>query len=102
MLLGEPVKPVEHEAFIDSLIARNVVLLGGPLGATPPTAPGVWAAYVVSCVSLDEAQAVVAADPLVTDGRAAASIVPWELVAINIAAVSPELVVTPDDIRPGQ
>lgn len=102
VLLGEPGQPAgDHEAFIDSLIARNAVLLGGPFAEPIASAPGVWAAYVLSCGSLDEARAIVATDPLVTEGRAATSITPWELVAINIAAVRPDLVVTPDDIRPG-
>lgn len=96
---GQPEGPVDHEAFIDSLIARNAVLLGGALAEPPASAPGVWAAYVLSCGSLDEARAIVATDPLITDAGVTATVTPWELVAVNPAAVSPELVVTPEDIR---
>ena len=59
---------VDHEPFVDSLIKQNVILLGGPLQASPES--GIWAAYILSCPSRDDAQAIVARDPLVVHGLA--------------------------------
>lgn len=101
VLLHEPSdKPdveVDHESFVDSLIKSNVVLLGGPLPTS--SEPGIWAAYVLVCASHDDAQAIVARDPLVTAGLAVATVTPWDVVAINTAAIAHELAITPDDPR---
>jgi hypothetical protein len=78
----------EHEPFIDSLIRRNAVLLGGH--------SGVRAAYLLRCETLSEARAIAAEDPAATAGRV--SVWPWELVAINTAAIDEQLIVTPEDI----
>jgi hypothetical protein len=103
VLLHEPPErpevDVDHEAFVDSLIRSNLILLGGPLRSSPE--PGIWAAYVLSCPTPDVAQAVVATDPLVTHGLAVPTVTTWELVAINPAAITVELAVTPDDPRLG-
>src|ERR1700722_20782192 len=84
-----PSVEVDHESFVDSLIKRNAILLGGPLPASPE--PGIWAAYVLSCPSRSDAQAIVASDPLVVHGLAIPTITAWDLVAINIAAIADEL-----------
>jgi uncharacterized protein YciI len=101
VLLHEPAHQadieVDHESFVDSLIKRNVILLGGPLPAS--SEPGVWAAYVLSCPSHYDAQAIVASDPLVMAGLAIPTVTPWDLVAINTAAIADELAITPHDPR---
>ena len=101
VLLHEPTdKPdieVDHESFVDSLIKRNVILLGGRLPASPD--PGIWAAYVLSCASYDDAVEIVASDPLVTHGLAIPTITTWDLVAINTGAIADELAITPFDPR---
>ncbi len=58
----------DHEPFIDSLIARHAILLGGTFDEPP--LPGLSAAYVLRCASDEEARAIVAADPLVAAGVA--------------------------------
>ncbi|MGY1836263.1 YciI family protein [Blastococcus sp. SYSU DS0510] len=82
---GEAPLP-DHEAFVDSLVDRQLVLLGGPLGEGD-------AAYVLRCASLDEARDVVAADPLVTSGACTAAVTPWDLVGVDLRLVDPDLVV---------
>jgi hypothetical protein len=84
----------EHEPFIDSLIRRNAVLLGGHFPQS--LQPGVRAAYLLRCETLSEARAIAAEDPAATAGRV--SVWPWELVAINTAAIDEQLIVTPEDI----
>jgi uncharacterized protein YciI len=81
-----PAQPPDHEPFVDSLVERGLVLLGGPLE------PG-GAAYVLRCGSLAEARAVVAEDPLVTSGAVTATVAPWDLVGIDPRLVDPDLVV---------
>jgi uncharacterized protein YciI len=93
----EPAGEVDHESFVDSLIKRNVILLGGPLPTSPE--PGIWAAYVLACSSHDDAQAIVATDPLVTQGLAIPTISTWHLVAINTGAIAAELAINPNDPR---
>ena len=56
---------VDHEPFIDSLIAEHLVLLGGDL---VDAYQGVRGAYVLCCDDLAAAEAIVATDPLVTSG----------------------------------
>jgi uncharacterized protein YciI len=101
VLLHEPASvpdiEVDHESFVDSLVKRNVILLGGPLPAS--SEPGIWAGYVLSCASRGDAQAIVASDPLVTHGLAVATVTTWDLVAINTAAIASELAITPDDVE---
>jgi uncharacterized protein YciI len=75
----------DHEPFIDSLIERHQVLLGGRLTRPSVLAPA--AAYVLRCGSLVEAEQLAAADPLVSQGLAAPTVTEWELVAIDLLAV---------------
>jgi uncharacterized protein YciI len=84
-----PDHAVDHEPFIDSLIARNVILLGG--GFDDPPRPGIGAAYVLRHDSLAEAEATVATDPLVRSGAVIATVTAWDLVGINAAAIDPDL-----------
>jgi uncharacterized protein YciI len=79
--------PPEHEPFIDALIERELVLLGGPLGS------GGAAAYVLRCGSLADARAVVAEDPLVRSGAMTATISGWELLGVDVRLIDPGLVV---------
>jgi uncharacterized protein YciI len=85
--------PEDHEQFVDSLIARNVILLGGRFST--PLDRDVSLAYVLRCDSQQAAEAIVNADPLVRSGRADPTITNWILVAINTAAIDDGLVVTP-------
>jgi uncharacterized protein YciI len=89
--------PPDHEPFVDSLVARNLVLLGGDL---VPSAGGAEAAYVLSCASLEDARKLVAEDPLVSSSSMRAEIVEWELVGVNPQAIEPSLHLVPDDVRP--
>ena len=85
----------DHEPFVDWLLARNLVLLGGEL-APPPL--GVEAAYVLSCSSYDQALDLVAREPRVSSGCMRADVVEWQLVGVNPDAVERELVLRPDDV----
>jgi uncharacterized protein YciI len=82
-------RSADHEPFIDSLIARNTILLGG--GFLDPPRPGIGAAYVLHCAGHAEAAAIVATDPLVRIGAVTATISAWDLVGINTAAIDPDL-----------
>jgi hypothetical protein len=82
---AETAGEIDHEPFIDSLVERNLVLLGG--GFTEPPLDGVAAAYVLRCGTRTEAEAVVATDPLVASGACTATVTGWDLVGINTAAV---------------
>jgi uncharacterized protein YciI len=86
----------DHDPYIDDLIARNRVLLGGPFEDAPP--PGVFAAYVLRCDSMDDARAIVATDPLVTSGQVSATIHGWRLVGVNTDAIDDGLIILPSDI----
>jgi hypothetical protein len=81
----------EHEPFIDSLIDRQLVLLGGPIGDGDTVA-----GYVLRCDSLDDARAVVATDPLVASGACAATLARWDLAGIDRRLIDPDLVVVDD------
>jgi YCII-related domain len=89
------VEPPDHEPFVDSLVARNLVLLGGVL---EPPLGGADGAYVLSCASIDEARRLAAEDPLVSSGSTRADVVEWQLVGINPEAVDPALELRPGDI----
>jgi uncharacterized protein YciI len=77
-----------HEDFIDSLIARNLVLLGGPFGGRVGDAT---AAYVLHCDSLSAAREIAADDPLAVAGAVPLEFVEWQLVGIDPAAIEPSL-----------
>jgi uncharacterized protein YciI len=93
---GEPRTEADHEPFIDSLIARNRVLLGGRF--PQPFQADVWAAYVLRCDTQNDAQAIARADPLAATRTV--SVLPWDLVAINTGAIDEDLLVTPQDVPP--
>jgi uncharacterized protein YciI len=89
---GGDVEEGAHEEFVDSLIARNLVLLGGELELGTA-----FAAYVLRA-SLADAESIVAEDPLVVAGVAQPRFVPWELVGVNPDAIDEVLIVRPGDI----
>jgi hypothetical protein len=60
----------DHEPFVDSLVAKHLVLLVGDLVGS---GQGVRAAYVLRCDDLATAEAIVATDPLVTSDPNATS-----------------------------
>ena len=84
-----------HRAFIDGLIKQNRILLGGAFGAPAGDAE---AAYVLRSSSVDEARAIVTADPLVRHGVCRADCVEWQLVGINPDAIDDAVIVRPRDI----
>jgi len=79
---------VDHEPFIDSLVAEHLVLLGGDL---IDSEQGVRAAYVLRCDDLATAEAIVARDPLVTSGVMRPQLAEWQLVGIDLGAVDDRL-----------
>ena len=84
-----------HEAFISSLIKRNVVLLGG---ASAEAVGDAYAAYVLRCSDIEEARAVAAQDPFVTHDVVRPECVEWTLVGINPNAIDASAVVRPEDV----
>jgi uncharacterized protein YciI len=86
----------EHEQFIDSLIERNLVLLGGAFAAPVGDAN---AAYLLRCGSVEEARAIAAEDPYVRGQVASPECVEWELVGINPDAIDPDAVFRPQDVK---
>ena len=79
---------VDHEPFIDSLIAEHLVLLGGDLVDADQ---GVRGAYVLRCDDLAAAEAIVATDPLVTSSVMRPRLAEWQLVGIALGAVDRHL-----------
>ena len=92
----KPLHEEAHERFIDSLIERNLVLLGG--GFAEATVGGADGAYLLRCGSLEEAHELVATDPYVSNDVARASPVVWELVGINTDAIDAAVVLRPEDL----
>lgn len=84
----------QHEAFIDGLIRRNEILLGGNLLPRE----GLSAAYLLACDSRERAEEVVRLDPYVQEGVFRPKILEWNLVAINPEAVEPSLALRPKDV----
>jgi hypothetical protein len=82
-----------HEAFVTSLIRRNLVLLGGDFGTA---VDGVHAAYVLRCASIDEALGLAAEDPAFAGGVFEPHAVEWHLVGVNPDAI--DETVTPRDV----
>jgi hypothetical protein len=78
----------DHEPFIDSLVAKHLVLLGGDLVGS---GQGVRAAYVLRCDDLATAEAIVATDPLVTSGEMRPQLAEWQLVGIDLGAIDDNL-----------
>jgi uncharacterized protein YciI len=79
----------DHEPFVDALIERHQILLGGRLTASSVGSP--IAAYVLRCESLIEAERLAAADPLVSQGCAMPIVAEWELVALDLLAIEDTL-----------
>jgi hypothetical protein len=79
---------VDHEPFIDSLVAEHLVLLGGDLADSEQ---GMRAAYVLRCDDLAAGESIVATDPLVTSGVMRPELAEWQLVGIDLAAVDDDL-----------
>jgi uncharacterized protein YciI len=79
-----------HERFIDSLIARHLVLLRGSFAGRVGSAT---AAYVLRCDSVRAAREIAAADPVAAAGAATLEFVEWHLVGIDPEAIDPSLVV---------
>lgn len=84
-----PTDVPDHEPFIDLLISRHAVLLGGPF--EPEPVAGTSAGYVLRCSDLAEAEQIVAGDPLVSSGAYLPSIVAWDLVGIDPEAIDSDL-----------
>ena len=84
----------DHRKFVDSLIRRNLILLGGGLTG----AADLQAAYVLRAAGAEEAAAVAADDPFVRHGVVEPVPLPWELVGINPEAIDPASVVTPAEV----
>jgi uncharacterized protein YciI len=84
-----------HVRFIDSLIERNLVLLGGGFAEAVDDAD---AAYVLRCGSVEEAREIVATDPFVINDVARPEPVVWELVGINPDAIDAAAVLRPEDV----
>jgi uncharacterized protein YciI len=84
-----------HEQFIDSLIERNLVLLGGGFAESIDDAD---AAYLLRCSGVEEARRIAAADPYVVHDVVRPEPVVWELVGINPDAIDEAAVLRPEDI----
>jgi uncharacterized protein YciI len=90
----EALHALDHRDFIGSLIARNLVLLGGALGEV---LDGIHAAYVLRCGGIEEARRIAAEDPLVLHGVMRPVCVEWELVGVNPAAIEPTALIRPTE-----
>ena len=75
-----------HVAFIETMEASNVVLLGGEFEAT---VEGAEAAYLLHVASSAEAESWARKDPLVKYGVYRSRIVKWNLVGIARNAIAP-------------
>lgn len=86
----EPKHADAHVRFIDSLIERKLVFLGGDFG---PAVNGIGGAYLLRCSSLDEARELAVADPYAVHGVCEAERVEWHLVGIDPDLIDSNLVV---------
>lgn len=84
----EPQHAAAHVRFIDSLIERRLVFLGGDFSRP---VEGIAAAYVLRCDSIAEAAAIAAEDPYAVHGIYAAETVEWDLVGIDPSLIDPKL-----------
>jgi uncharacterized protein YciI len=91
----EPLHTAEHERFIDWLIERNLVLLGG--GFAQPIGDSA-AGYVLRCESVDAARRLAESDPYVVHRVLQAELAEWALVGINPEAIDASSVVRPGDV----
>jgi uncharacterized protein YciI len=84
----------EHEHFVDSMVARNLVLLGGEFDEKVGAS---YAAYVLAADGTAAAMAIAADDPLVRHGHVSPHVVEWCLIGINRRAIAPEQWLEPTD-----
>lgn len=83
-----------HMANIQRLATAGKILVAGPF-----MDGGDWRGiFIFKCANLDEAQALVASDPLIKDGRLKAEIHPWLTMKGNIR--DPEFPTPPDQQTP--
>ena len=85
----EPRHAEAHVAFIESLIERRLVFLGGDFSEP---VDGIAAAYLLRCGSIQEASAIAAADPYSLHGVYDTETVEWLLVAIDPGLIDSKLV----------
>lgn len=84
--VAEPQHRAAHIAFIETMEAAHVVLLGGEFGAP---IDGAQAAYLLHVSSQLEAERWAATDPLIVKQVFRARVVAWHLVGIATAAIDP-------------
>jgi len=77
-----------HVAFIDSMVALDVVLLGGEFGSS---VAGAEAAYLLHTSTRQEAEAWAHKDPLVLHRYYVPEVVEWRLVGVAPGAINPVL-----------
>jgi uncharacterized protein YciI len=85
---AEPRHRAAHIAFIETMVAANVVLLGGEFGSP---IDGAQAAYLLHVSSQSQAESWAARDPLVVEKVFQARVVAWHLVGIAVTAIDPML-----------
>jgi uncharacterized protein YciI len=84
---AEPQYRAAHIAFIETMEAAAVVLLGGEFGYS---IDGAQAAYLLHVSSQSEAESWAARDPLVAAKVFHARVVAWHLVGIASTAIDPK------------
>ena len=92
---AKPLHAAAHEAFISSLIKRNVVLLGGAFAEAFENA---FAGYLLRCDEVDEARRIAAEDPFAVNHVVSPTCVAWELVGVNPDAIDRSAVIRPEDV----
>lgn len=80
----EPQHRAAHIAFIETMEAASVVLLGGEFGCP---LDGAQAAYLLHVASHSEAEKWVAKDPLVVEKVFQPRVIEWRLVGIAATAI---------------
>ena|SRR2546423_452907 len=76
----------DHDLFVDFMLARNVILLGGGFDEKIGDS---YAAYVLVADDGAAALAVAAEDPLMRHGHVSLRVVEWQLVGINRRTIDP-------------
>ena len=92
---AKPLHAAAHEAFISSLIKRNVVLLGGTFTDAVENA---FAGYLLRCDEVDEARRIASEDPFAVNDVVSPMCVAWELVGVNPEAIDRSAVIRPRDV----
>jgi hypothetical protein len=85
---GGDAADVDHAPFIDDLIERDLVVLGGAFVAPP--LPGVFAGYLLRCSDVTTAEEILADDPLLTSGACEAIVTEWDLVGLDPDFADPD------------